>query len=455
MRKSIYLFTLLLSLGLPFKGIGQSRPMSLDEALTIASENNRMIKSASAGSQAAQGAYRMTHSVFLPLVSLNYTGMSTNDPLSVFGYKLKQETVTQADFDPARLNDPGSYEHVNTRIDWQQPLLNLDGIYARKAARNAYEAQELQEKRTAEQIRFEVSKAYYQLELASQSVKVMEQTVKAAEEANRLTLQNEAQGLLKKADVLEASVRLRERQDQLLQAKNQQKMAGEYLAHLLGLDLGTPIEPTDTLLHGLPLHTQFDPAAELEGRSDLQAWQKQLDAGKNMLQSEKMKFIPRVNAFAAYEWNDRDIAGFNARNYLLGANLRWDLFSGYRNRGSIQQAGAKLEAARLQYADYLSQSQIQLNQAQRQAELNYRQVRSSELAREQAVESFRIRTNRYREGLEKTADLLMAEALASQKKLEYLVSVYRYRESVFELEFLLEKELTATADPNTAPAATN
>ena len=74
----------------------------------------------------------MTNSVFLPGIEASHTGVTTNDPLSSFGFKLKQEIVQQADFDPARLNDPGSNENFGTKIEIQQPLLNLDGIYAEK-----------------------------------------------------------------------------------------------------------------------------------------------------------------------------------------------------------------------------------------------------------------------------------------------------------------------------------
>ncbi len=39
----------------------------------------------------------------------------------------------------------------------------------------------------------------------------------------------------------------------------------------------------------------------------------------------------------------------------------------------------------------------------------------------------------------------MAEALASQKKLEYIQSVYQYREAIFQLELLLDKDLSVVS----------
>ncbi len=441
MKRRLHLYVLFLGLGLPLITMAQTKSLSLDEALELAKNYNLSVRSAEVREKAAQGAYRMTNSVFLPGLSVSHTGVKTNDPLSTFGFKLKQESVTQADFNPLSLNDPDAIENYNTKIELQQPILNVDGIYARKAAKNQYEAISLQSQREHQRIRYEVKRAYYQLELAQSAIEVLKQSVEVASEALKLTKDNEAQGFVKHADVLEASVRMEERENQLLEAENQLQSANEYLVHLLGMDLDTHIEPTDSMTHSPTLFTWNVNLVELENRSDLQAIQKQIAAGEHRLRSEKMKFIPRLNAFGAYEWNDRKILGTSANNYMVGASLSWDLFSGYKNLGSIQQASSQLDEAQLNYQDYLSQSQIQLNNAKRKLELTFKQIQPGKLAREQAQESLRIRTDRFEQGLEKTTDLLVAEALASQKNLEYIQSIYNYKQAVFEMELLLEKDI--------------
>ena len=441
MKRRLHLYILLLSLGLPLITVAQTKSLSLNEALELAKDNNLSARSATAREKAAQGAYRMTNSVFLPGLSVSHTGVKTNDPLSTFGFKLKQEVVTQADFNPATLNDPDAIENYNTKIELQQPILNIDGLYARKAAKNQYEAMALKSSRAHQQVRYEVKRAYFQVELAQSAVKVLQQSVRVAEEALKLTKDNEAQGFVKHADVLEASVRYEERLNQLSEAEDQKQAATEYLAHLLGMDLGTNIVLTDSMTRAPSLFSWNVDAAELEQRSDLKAIQKQIAAGEQMLRSEKMKFVPRLNAFGAYEWNDREILGMSASNYLVGASLTWDLFNGYKNLGSIQQASAQLDEAEYQYQEYLSQSELQLNNAKRKLELRFQQIQSSKLSKEQAEESLRIRTNRFEQGLEKTTDLLMAEALASSKKLEYIQSIYNYKQAVFEMELLLEKDM--------------
>ncbi|WP_372775791.1 TolC family protein [Mangrovibacterium sp.] len=442
MRKNYHLCLFLVSLAIPF--IASSQPtmqLSLQEALKLAEENNLTTKSAEARQLAARGNYRMTNSVFLPGLTVSTTGVTTNDPLSSFGFKLKQEIVTQADFDPASLNDPERIDNFNAKIEIQQPILNIDGIYARKAAKNQYEAMSLQTQRVKENIRYEVKKAYYMLELATNAVAVFQKSVDVAEDALKLTRDFEAQGMVKHSDLLEAMVRVDERQNQLNDAKNNLQTANEFLAHLLGLDLNTAIATTDSMLLS-PAQAAYNASNQtLENRSDMQAIQKQIQGAENLLKSEKMKFVPRLNAFGSYEWNDSKLLGTSANNYMVGASLSWNLFGGYKNLGSAQHAKAQLQEAQYNYEDYLSQSQIQVNRAKRNLELKYQQVQSGQLAKEQAAESFRIRTDRFKQGLEKTTDLLMSEALTSQKNLEFIQAIYNYQQAIFEMELLLENDI--------------
>ncbi|WP_372648522.1 TolC family protein [Draconibacterium sp.] len=438
-QKFNYLLLLLLLTPAILKA--QPRPLSLSEALTLAEENNLKVKSAEARVEAARARYRMTNSVFLPGLEASHTGTSTNDPLNSFGFKLKQEIVTQQDFNPDLLNDPGSIENFQTKIELQQPLLNLDGIYARKAAKNQLDAMSFQTNRVKLNIKYEVKKAYYMLELAESSVEVLQKSVAVAEEALRLTKNNAEQGLAKEADVLEASVRVEERKNQLLEAQNQRQTANDFLVYLLGMEFSEVIETTDSLIQP-PMQVIIDRnSVNLESRSDMLAYQKQIEAGENMVKSNKMKFVPRLNAFGAFEWNDESLFGTSANNYMVGASLSWSLFSGYKNAGAIQHATAQLDEARINYEDYLSQSQIEINRATRKMELNYNRIQSSKLAKNQAQESLRIRTNRFEQGLEKTADLLMSEALTSQKELEYIQSIYNYKQAIFEMELLIEQDI--------------
>jgi hypothetical protein len=58
------------------------------------------------------------------------------------------------------------------------------------------------------------------------------------------------------------------------------------------------------------------------------------------------------------------------------------------------------------------------------------------LAWNQSKEAYKIRKNRFVQGLEKTNDLMMSETLMYQKELEYLQTIFEYNFTKKYLEFL-------------------
>jgi hypothetical protein len=114
--------------------------LSLDEALKKARENNYEIKLAESEEDAMRADFNSSLAVFLPQITLSETFVRTNDPLNTFGLKLKQEIVSQMDFNPALLNDPDAIKNFNTKLEVKQPLINLDGFWGRAAAADGLSA---------------------------------------------------------------------------------------------------------------------------------------------------------------------------------------------------------------------------------------------------------------------------------------------------------------------------
>ena len=81
--------------------------ISKPEVLNKVSEANQSIKISMEAFNEAKGDYRQTNAIFLPNISVSHTGFATTNPLMAFGSKLNQEILTQNDFNPDMLNDPG------------------------------------------------------------------------------------------------------------------------------------------------------------------------------------------------------------------------------------------------------------------------------------------------------------------------------------------------------------
>jgi len=89
-------------------------------------EKNLQLQIARKNYQSAKADYQQSNTLFLPNITASYTGMATTNPLMAFGSKLNQEILTQADFNPALLNDPRTTQNFATKIEIQQPLINMD-----------------------------------------------------------------------------------------------------------------------------------------------------------------------------------------------------------------------------------------------------------------------------------------------------------------------------------------
>ncbi|SFI97581.1 TolC family protein [Olleya namhaensis] len=435
MKKHIYIVALLFVFSMSVKA-QDLVPIAKSDVLSKVSENNTSIKISEQDFNAARADYRQTNAVFLPNITASHTAMATTNPLMAFGSKLNQEILTQNDFSPALLNDPSQIENYATKFEIQQPLINLDGIYQRKAAKSKMEAMSLKTERTQEYLVFEVDKAYMQLQLAYKAVTVLEKALVAANANKKLADDSFKQGYLQRADVLNMEVRVTEVQNQLQTAKSNVQNASNYLSFLMNDDAYVVYTPTDELT--IASFTLEDKMVS-ENRSDIKAMQLATNAYEAMNKADKMAFLPRLNAFGSYELYDDKIFQGDANGYLFGAQLSWDIFKGSKRFGKVQKSKAEFEKSKLEYKQYVSQSNLELNKAKRTFLDADNKLKLTTLALQQSEESLRIRTNRFKEGLEKTSDLLIAETQYAQKQLEYYQTIFEYNYTQAYLQFLTKE----------------
>lgn len=409
--------------------------ISKNDLIQKVTENNLQIKVAEKSFQSAKADYRQSNALFLPNINVSHTGIVTTNPLMAFGSKLNQEILTASDFNPALLNDPDKTQNFATKIEVQQPLINLDGLYGRQAARAKMDAFQLQTERTKEYLELEVSKAYMQLQLAYKAVKVLEKANTTAQGNLKLVENYFKNGMLQKTDLLNVQVRVNEIANQLQYAKSNVQNASDYLAFLLNEDMAGKIyKPVETLDNTIAIESINTTLSE--SRKDIQALQKSAEAYQKMFQSSKFGFLPRLNAFGSYELYDQHVFQTSAKGYLVGAQLSWNVFDGYKNIGKTQKAKADFEKATVETEQYKKQSQLELSKTNRQLLDAENKVNLSKLAFEQSQEAYRIRQNRFTQGLEKTTDLLMAETQMAQKELEHLQAVFEYNFTKQYLQFL-------------------
>lgn len=403
--------------------------------LEKASVQNLQIKIAEKEFKSAQADYRQSNAVVLPNISLSHTALLTTNPLMAFGSKLNQEILTMADFNPALLNDPATTRNYATRVEVLQPLLNLDGFYGRAAAKAKMEAYDLKAERTKEYLELELSKAYMHLQLAYKALQVMEKANTTGDANLKLVENYFKQGMLQKTDLLMVQVRVGEIKNQLQYTKSNVQNASDYLAFLLNEDpKGKTFKPAEEMEKNLVVEQLS--AWLPDNRRDLLAMDKSVAAYKQVWHMSQWSMLPRLNAFSSYELYDQRLFGTQAKGYLVGLQLSWNLFDGYKSLGKTQKAKAEYQKMSFEAEQYKAQSKLELDKSQRQLKDAENKVNLASLAYQQSQEAYRIRNNRFKQGLEKTSDLLAAETQQLQKELEYLQSLFDYHFTKQYVQFL-------------------
>jgi outer membrane protein TolC len=409
--------------------------ISKKELLEKISNQNLQIKITEKTTLSAKADYNQTKSLFLPNINISYTGISTTNPLMAFGSKLNQEILTPMDFDPNLLNDPSKTQNFGTKFEIQQPLINVDGIFGRQAAKIKMEAFQLQSLRTKEYVEFEVNKAYMQLQLTYKAVIVFEKAYSTGKANLKLVENYFKQGMLQKTDLLNVQIRVNEISNQLQYANSNVQNASDYLAFLLNEDLkGKIYKPSEELESTIAIESVSYSLSK--NRKDIQAMNKSTEAYHKMMQFNKASFLPRLNAFGSYELYDSKFLGTAAKGYLVGAQLNWNVFDGYKSIGKFEKAKADFQKSEVETEQYKKQSQLELSKTNRQLLDAQNKVNLTQLALEQSQEAYRIRQNRFEQGLEKTTDLLQSETQMIQKEMEHFQSVFEYNYTKQYLQFL-------------------
>ena len=412
--------------------------LTLHDAATIALEKNPLRKAALADRKAASAGVREAQSFLMPHLTLSEEATRGNDPVYVFGSRLRQRRFTTDDFALNQLNTPSPYGNFATRFGGTWSL--FDSFASWRGINRAREmniAASHQLERTDQEILFRVVQSYYGVLLAAKQLEVANQAETTANSImDRSQVRFDA-GLVVESDLLSAKVRLASREQELIRARNNVELARAQLNTAMGVSVDTPYQPADALTER---NLTVDPLPDLEQkalttRPDLKRIETQQSAQELSVAIAKSSFGPRLNAFAGWELdNPTFLAGGGGNNWLGGIELQIDLFQGGAKRAALsrERANAEKIAALKQAAS--NAVRLEVREAYYDQDASRQQVEVARTAITQAQESLRIDQDRYDGGLLTITDLLGAEESARRAQGDYWQAVYQYHISSANLE---------------------
>lgn len=418
--RSRALFLLLL---LPGAGIAQT--LTLRQAIGRAVGHNPQTAAAQADASAAAAGISAARAALLPHINFVEDISRGNDPVYVFGTKLRQQQFTQADFSLNALNRPAPIGNFATRFGGQWKL--LDGWASEDRLHAAHLAAQGAETMTGavrQGIVLQVVEAYQAVLYAQRQIDLAQHEVQTAD-----ALQHDAQtrvkaGLAVDSDLLAAQVNLSERQQEQIAAQGDLETAWAELEAAMG----GSVTPRPELL---PIDAKTFPdgsldediSAALKTRPDLDAMRRAASAQQVAVRAAKEDFLPQLGAYGNWETDRPTVAGTGGDNWVAGAQLSLDILP-LAGRARLRQEQAARQKAEAQ--EQLAELQIRLavERAYTSHQTAERMVTTARAALEQSTESLRILRNRYNAGLATMTDLLRAEDAQRQSQSDYWRAAY-------------------------------
>jgi outer membrane protein TolC len=412
--------------------------LTLQRAVQIAMEKNPLRKAAMADTKVAAADMRAARSLLMPRVNFSEIAARGNDPVYVFGSKLRQQRFSTASFALNELNTPRPFGNFATRFGAGWNLFDsFASWHAVTRAKQMNEAAVHQLDRTDQEIIFRVVTAYYEVLLAGKQLEVVGQSVKTAQAITERSQGRVDTGLVVESDLLTAKVRLAERQQELIQARNHFEMARAQLNTGMGLPVDSSLQLTDALAErALPMPVLQDVEKQaLTSRPDLRRVASEEAAQRQSVAIAKSSFGPRVNAIAGWEMdNPTFVAGGGGNNWLGEIEVQIDIFQGGAKRAELSRQRAleeKLVAMKQAATDGV---RLEIRRAYYDVEASRQQVEVARAAIAQAQQSLRINQDRYDSGLTTITDVLGAEDANRRSQTDYWEAVYRFHTSYANLE---------------------
>ncbi|MDQ7002059.1 MAG: TolC family protein [Ghiorsea sp.] len=401
--------------------------LSLKDSVSFALEHNRMLSVSKAQVQAAEAQADAATGQLMPRLDVSTGLFRTNSPLNTFGTKLQQQGVTAADFAPTSLNSPAYINNYLTRLNLTMPLFAGGANWAaRSAAKSQAQASTHQFDFHKQQLIYQTIAAYVQTRQALAQVEAQQHAVRAASNRWHDAKALKKRGIAIESDVMDAHVYVLRNQVALAQAKAQYQDSLENLRFVLGMN-----HAKDTPALAEPvIHFEAESVDALltqayANRADLLALQNTVEATNAGKRQAQAAYYPHVNLLATQEWNS-DTFGLKNNNTTVGLNVSMNLFAGGSSSAQSRAAESKRIMASLQLEDKRQQIANEVRQAWRGLHIAEQRLQSETEALNQTLESLRIKSLRQQQGLEKTSDLLDAQARADASRVTQIQAKYDY-----------------------------
>jgi outer membrane protein TolC len=429
----IIIYTLILVSPLTLRTLGEELRFSLKEAVQIALENNHEIKAFKSSVSAGKSDISIARSTLLPQITFQEKFIRTDNPTSVFSFKLNQQRFSQSDFEISSLNNPNPISDFETSLSFEQPILVIRDTLGIRTAKNEFLAQGEDLARKKEELAFRVVQSYVMVQTAKEFVNVAERALEDAKEHLRIANARFKKGLGLFSDTLRASTAVTEAEQELISARKDMSVAKRELGLLLGMSESVD---TDADIQEIPLKEIDYYKDESLSRHDIRSLELRYENAKTNVRIAEAGYLPTFGVRGSYQLNDHNAPfGGEGDSWSVMAFLRWNLFDGARREYERAKAKHKVKEAEERLSGLKKAVSFEVYEAYLGVEEARKNLELAESALKTAEEGRRLVRIRYENSLSPLVDLLDAQLNLDRARANFTAKKNEYHLAIARLGF--------------------
>jgi outer membrane protein len=391
--------------------------LTLDEAVQRGLDTSHRIAEAVARGEAADAVVGQRHAAALPQMAAQ-AGYTRTNHVDAFGILLPGNQL--------RVIYPDIPDNYRTRLDLQWPIYTggrLDAL--ERAARIDATASADEIAIARGDLTLEITRAYWALVTAAESLRVVEESVTRIGAHLRDVRNQLTAGLVPPNDVF--SVEAQESRQRMLavQARANRDIAQTDLARLVGADPGTPVEPVATLEIAPASAAPIDALLEAARRQrpERAALLKKLEAAGARGRAAAAGTKPTVAVAGGVDYarpNPRIFPRDDSwrTSWDAGVNVNWPLFDGGKARSEMAEASASTRAIQEHLAEFDAVLAVEIRQRLSEREASRAAIDAATDAARSAAEARRVVGDRFTAGVATSTDVLDAQVALLQAGLD-------------------------------------
>ena len=409
--------------------------LTLEQALQIALSESPTIKVAEQEIEIKRYAKQETYSSLYPRF----------DATAQYQRVIAKQTMSMALGGQTQTIKVGSDNSFNGGVSASMPIVNAPLWESLKVS--VADVMLSIEKARSSQIDMieQVSKAYFSILLAKESLIVYQRVYDNAVENNKNIKKRYEVGSVSEYDYISSNVSVQNAIPNFIEAQNSVVLALWQLKALLGIDLKKNIDVAGSLAD---YEAQMNYACtldqlDLSNNSSL----KQLDIQESMLKSalkiSKLANVPTLSVNAAYLYtalgNDGSFfqgKAWNPYSYA-GVQLNIPIFAGLQRRSAIKQATLNLSNLKLQRENAERQLQVAVVQSLNNMQTNVKKFSAAAATVGQAQRGYEIAVKRYEVGRGTLVDIDNSQLQLTQAELGRNSAIYNFMLSKIALDKIL------------------